>query len=156
MTVQPIPDGFRTVTPHLIIDGCAKALDFYGEAFGAQELMRAPMEGTDKLMHASIKIGDSIVMLADAFPDWGSPGPDPKRNSPVMIHLFVEDVDAAYDRAVKAGATAVMPVQDQFWGDRYGLVQDPFGHRWSIATRTKDLTPEEMAEGARKAFGGGQ
>ena len=154
MTAQPIPDGFHTVTPHLVIAGAAKALDFYVEAFGAVEMSRHPVEGSDKLMHALIKIGDSFVMLADEFPDWGSLGPDRERNSPVILNLYVEDCDAAFERATKAGAKTIMPCADMFWGDRYAVVEDPFGHRWSMATHVEDVSPEDMEKRGREAFAG--
>lgn len=154
MTVQPIPEGFHTVTPHLVIDGAKKALDFYKKAFGAVELSRHAVEGSDKLMHGLMRIGDSLVMLADQFPDWGSLGPDRERNSPVILHLYVEDCDAAFRRATKAGAKTIMPCTDMFWGDRYAVVEDPFGHRWSIGTHVEDVSPEEMDRRAKASFGG--
>ncbi len=152
--VNPIPEGFHTVTPHLVVRGAARALSFYERAFGAAVQFQNPMPGTDLLLHAQIRIGDSVVMLADEFPDWGSLGPDPDRDGAVIVHLCVEDVDAVYNKAVEAGATPQMPVQDMFWGDRYGMVKDPFGHRWSISTRIEDLTPEEMQARAAQALPG--
>ena len=149
---QPIPEGFRTVTPHLVIKNCAEAIDFYKRAFGAQELFRSTNPGSDDIMHASIMIGDSVVMLADEFPDWGVLGPESLGGSPVTIHLYVEDADALWERAVGAGATVVMPLEDTFWGDRYGKVKDPYGHGWAIATHIKDMSPEEMQEAAIEAF----
>ena len=140
---KPIPDGFHSLTPHLVCDNAAAALDFYKIAFGATELSRLPGPG-GKLMHGSVKIGDSILMLTDEFPQYGSFGPKSLKGSPVTIHLYVTDVDAAYAKAVSAGAKVKMPVTDMFWGDRYGQVEDPFGHLWSLATHTRDMTPEEM------------
>ena len=144
-TVNPIPEGMRSVTPHLICAGAAKALDFYARAFGAEELSRIP--GPDgRVMHASFRIGDSAIMLNDENPEWGALGPKALKGSPVTIHLYVEDADAFFDRAVKAGAKATMPLDDMFWGDRYGKLEDPFGHQWSIGTHVRDVTPEEMQQ----------
>ena len=151
---KPIPEGYHTVTPHLVIDGAAKAIAFYKKAFGAEEVYTMPGPG-GKIMHAELRIGDSTIMLADQFPEYGSIAPQAGHPSPVVIHLYVKDVDAVADSAVKAGAELTMPVADMFWGDRYGKLKDPFGHSWSIATHKEDLTPEEMGERASKAgFGG--
>jgi PhnB protein len=141
--VQPIPEGMHSITPHLICEGASDAIAFYIKAFGAVELARMPGEN-GKLLHALIKIGDSPVMLADAFPEWGGLDPKALKGSPVTIHLYVTDADAVYQRALDAGATVKMPIADMFWGDRYGIVVDPFGHNWSIATHQRDLTPEQM------------
>lgn len=143
MSVQPIPDGYHSVTPYLIIKDAAKALEFYAKAFGAEELMRFPGPG-GKVMHAEIKIGDSPLMMADEFPDMGHLGPSTRGGTTVSLMLYVRDVDAAFDRAVKAGATVVRPVKDQFYGDRSGTLNDPFGHQWTIATHVEDVSPEEM------------
>jgi uncharacterized glyoxalase superfamily protein PhnB len=141
--IKPIPDGMHTLTPHLVCAGAADAIGFYKAAFGAIELMRLPgPEG--KLMHAMLRIGDSALMLTDEFPQMGALGPKALKGSPVTLHLFVPDVDAAIARAVTAGGKLLMPAEDMFWGDRYGLVEDPFGHRWSIATHLQDLTPEQI------------
>jgi PhnB protein len=141
--VKPIPDGMHSVTPHLICAGAAKAIEFYKNAFGAVEGGRLP--GPDgRIMHAQLRIGDSAVMLVDEMPEWGALGPKALKGSPVTIHLYVNDVDAFVARAVKAGAKVTMEVADQFWGDRYGKLEDPFGHHWSVATHVRDLTPEEM------------
>lgn len=149
--VKPIPDDMHTITPHLVCDGASDAIEFYKKAFGAVELARLPgPEG--KLTHAMIRIGDSNLMLVDEFPDWGSLGPRSLKGSPVTIHLYVEDVDATVARAVAAGAKVTMPVNDMFWGDRYGKVEDPFGHHWSIATHVRDVSAEEIQVGA-KAMG---
>ena len=149
--VKRVPEGFHTVTPHLVIRDAAKAIDFYTRAFGAEELVRMPgPEG--KLMHAEIKIGDSILMISDEFLEWGAKGPEAIGGSPVTINLYVEDSDAVFNRAVEAGATVRMPLADQFWGDRYGQLVDPFGHVWSVATHIKDLTPEEMSAAAAAAM----
>jgi PhnB protein len=145
---QPVPNGFHSVTPYIVCDGASDAIAFYKKAFGATELMRVPTPD-GKLMHASIKIGDSIVMLNDEFPEMGAIGPKARKGTSVTLHLFVEDVDKAFERAVKAGATVKMPLQDMFWGDRYGCVEDPFGHSWSLATHLRDMTGEEIQEAAK-------
>ncbi len=151
--VQPIPEGFHTVTPHLVVSDAAAAIEFYQKAFGAEEVNRMPgPEG--KIMHAAIRIGDSPLMLNDEFPNMGTVGPKAIGGSAVTIHLYVKDADAVWDSATNAGAKVVVPMADMFWGDRYGVIEDPFGHRWSIATHTRDLTPEQVMEGAQKAFGG--
>jgi PhnB protein len=148
--VKAVPDGFHTVTPHLTVRDANRALDFYKKAFGAEVLHSMPAPG-GKVMHAAIKIGDSIVMLADEFPEHGG-ATTPAGGSGDALHIYIENVDAAFDRAVSAGATVKMPVADMFWGDRYGQVQDPFGHRWSLATHTRDMSPEEMTKEQEKAF----
>ena len=150
--VKPIPDGMHTVTPHLVCAGAAKAIEFYKKAFNAVELGKVPEPG-GKLLHALIRIGDSPVMLVDEFPDHHSLGPKSLKGSPVTIHLYVQDVEAVFNQAVAAGATVTMPVADMLWGDRYGLLEDPFGHHWSIATHIRDVNPNELQEGARKACG---
>jgi PhnB protein len=144
-TVRPIPEGFHTVTPHLVCEGAAAALAFYVQAFGAVELSRMP-DPAGRLMNAQLRIGDSVIMLNDDFPDYGLPGPLALQGTPVAIHLYVPDVDASFAQAVAAGATPVMEPADQFWGDRYAVVKDPFGHRWSMATHKRDLTPEQMKQ----------
>lgn len=147
---KAIPDGFHSVTPHLSVKGAADAIEFYKKAFGAVEMVRMPMPGNpNQLMHASIKIGDSIIMLADEFAGC-SQGPISLGGTSVTIHLYVTDVDAGMERATQAGAKVTMPQMDMFWGDRYGQVVDPFGHRWSLATHVRDLTPEEIAKGAEE------
>jgi len=149
---KPIPEGMHSLTPHLVCAGAADAIDFYKRAFNAVEQARLP--GPDgKLMHAAVKIGDSILMLVDENPQWGSLGPKALKGSPVTIHLYVPDVDATVAKAVAAGAKVTMPVADMFWGDRYGQLEDPFGHRWSVATHTRDLTSEEIREGMAKMGG---
>jgi PhnB protein len=148
-----VPPEMHSVTPHLVCAGAGAAVDFYVKAFGAHEVARLP--GPDgKIMHAEIKIGDSHVMLADEFPQCGSMSPKTLKGTPVTIHLYVKDADAVIQQAVAAGATVVMPAQDMFWGDRYGIVQDPFGHQWSVATHQYDLTPAQIQEGMKNACGG--
>ena len=141
--VKAIPDGMHSLTPHLVCRGAAVAIDFYGRAFGAIELFRLPGPN-GKLMHACVRIGDSQLFLVDEMPEHGALGPQALKGAPVTIHLQVEDADAAFACAMRAGATVTMPLADMFWGDRYGRVTDPFGHSWSIATHVRDVRPEEM------------
>jgi len=146
---KAIPDGMHSITPHLVCAGAAAAIEFYKKAFSAEEVMRLP--GPDgKLMHAMIRIGGDAIMLVDEMPEWGALGPKALKGSPVTIHVFVADVDAFVARAVAAGAKITMPVADMFWGDRYGKLEDPFGHHWSVATHLRDVTPEEIGEAMRK------
>jgi PhnB protein len=146
---KPIPNGMHTITPHLVCANASDAIAFYEKAFGATELFRLP--GPDgKLMHGSVRIGDSTLMLVDEYPEWGSLGPKALKGSPVTIHLYVDDADASFKRAVDAGATVKMPLDDAFWGDRYGIVTDPFGHDWSIATHIRDVSKEEMESAMKK------
>ena len=150
-TNKRVPEGYHSVTPHLTIRGAAEAIEFYKKALGAREIRRSP--GPDgKLMHGEIQIGDSRIFLNDEFPEMGASSPSGLKGTPVTMHLFVEDCDGVFDKAVKAGATVAMPLADQFWGDRYGLVVDPFGHRWSIASHLKDMTPEQMRAAAQEAM----
>jgi PhnB protein len=150
--VQPVPDGMHTITPHLVCAGAADAIEFYKKAFNAVELGRVPGP-QGKLLHALIRIGDSAVMLVDEFPDWKAFGPKSLKGSPVTIHLYTKDVDALFKQAVTAGAKVAMPVEDMFWGDRYGKLEDPFGHHWSVATHVRDVKPEELKEAAQKVCG---
>jgi PhnB protein len=145
MPVKLVPEGMHSVTPHLVCAGAADAIEFYKKAFGAVEMTRLPGPG-GKLMHAMIRIGDSAVMLVDENPEWGMLGPKALKGSPVTIHLYVEDADAFAARAVKAGAKITMPLEDMFWGDRYGTLVDPFGHHWSIGTHVRDVSMEEMQQ----------
>ncbi len=148
--VKPIPDGYHTVTPYLIIKGAAKALDFYKKAFGAEELFRMDMGG-GMIGHAEIKIGDSPIMLADEHPDMGYKSPKSYGGTPVSIALYVNDVDALAKQAIAAGAKVLRPVQNQFYGDRSGTFEDPFGHVWTIGTHIEDVSPEEMKKRAAAA-----
>lgn len=150
--VKPIPDGMHSVTPHLVCAGAAQAIEFYGKAFDATEVSRLPGP-KGRLMHAMIRIGDSPLMLVDEAPEWGMLGPISLKGSPVTIHLYVEDVDAFVARAVGAGAKITMPLADMFWGDRYCQLEDPFGHRWSVATHIRDTSPAEMQEAMQKMGG---
>jgi uncharacterized glyoxalase superfamily protein PhnB len=147
--VKPIPDGMNSITPHLVCAGASEAIEFYKNAFNAEEMFRlVGPEG--KLIHACISIGNSKVMLVDEFPEWGSLGPKALNGSPVTIHLYVEDADSMFAQAVKAGATVKMPLENMFWGDRYGIIIDPFGHCWSIATHVKDVSYDELQSYAGK------
>ena len=143
--VKSIPDGMHTLTPHLVCANAAEAMNFYAKAFNAVEQMRMPGPN-GKLIHASMRIGDSTLMLVDENPEWGALGPKSLKGSPVTIHMYVDNVDAAVAQAVAAGAKVTMPVDDMFWGDRYGQLEDPFGHHWSVATHKRDLTPEQIRE----------
>jgi PhnB protein len=155
MSVKPIPDGYHSITPALTVRDAERAIEFYKQAFGATD--RGVMKGPDgKIMHAELVIGDSIIMLSDEFPQYGGLSPQSLGGSPSTLHIYLDGVDAAFDRAVKAGAEVEMPVMDQFWGDRYGRLKDPFGHKWSIATHTKDLSMDEMKQGMDEAMEGMQ
>jgi PhnB protein len=150
--VKPIPDGYHSVTPYLIIKGAADAIEFYKKAFGATELFRMEHEG--KVAHAEIKIGDSPIMLADEHPDMGHFSPKTLGGTPVGIMIYVEDVDTIFPRAIAEGGVEVKPLQDQFYGDRSGTLTDPFGHLWTVATHTEDVSPEEMDQRAAAAQAG--
>ena len=155
MPAKPVPSGYHTATPYLIIKEAARAIDFYKQAFGAEEIIRLA-DPTGRVEHAEIRIGTSPIMLADEFPEMGALSPSSLGGSPVSIHLYVEDVDALADRAVAAGAKMLRPVKDQFYGDRSGTFADPFGHIWTVATHKEDLSPEEIqrrVEAARKSAG---
>ena len=146
---RPIPEGYHTVTPYLTIRDAARAIEFYKRAFGAQELMRMPGPG-GRIMHAEIKIGDSVIMIGDIFP--GMPGRSARSlgGSPIGLHLYVEDADGFVQRAIAAGATETMPLADQFWGDRYGKVADPFGMEWGVAEHVRDVSEEDMMRAAQQ------
>lgn len=145
--VKPIPDGYTAVTPYIVVDGADAAIKFYEKAFGAVEVMRLPMPGTDRLGHAEITIDGAHIMLSDASPEWGTTDPKTLGGVTGSISLYVADADAVFDRAVAAGATPMMPVTDMFWGDRMGKVVDPFGHQWGLLTHTRDLTEAEIRQG---------
>jgi PhnB protein len=151
MAVKPIPDGYHSVTPYLVMQECGRAIDFYKQALGAEELFRMP--GADgKVGHAEIKIGNSILMLSDEHPEMGFKGPKSYGGTPVGLMIYVNDCDAVFHAAVKSGATALRPLQDQFYGDRSGTVVDPFGHVWTISTHKEDVPPDEMARRAAEAM----
>jgi uncharacterized glyoxalase superfamily protein PhnB len=149
--VAPIPEGFHTLTPHLVVKGADQAIEFYQKALGAQLLGKHAGPG-GKIIHALLQIGDSKLMLADEFPEFGSFGPQ-NGGSATSVHIYVEDVDNAWQRAVDAGAKVKMPLMDQFWGDRYGQITDPFGHSWSLGSHIKDMSVQEMEQAQAEAFG---
>ncbi|MFN0151795.1 MAG: VOC family protein [bacterium] len=149
--VSPVPAGFNTVSAHLVIRGAAAAIEFYQKAFGAE--VKGMMPSPDgRVMHAEMRIGDSMIMLNDEFPEMGAQSPSALGGSPVTMHIYVADCDALWNRAVAAGATVRMPLADMFWGDRYGVLADPFGHHWSIGTHKEDLTAEEVGQRAAEAM----
>lgn len=150
--IKPIPEGFHSVTPHLICAGATAAIDFYKRAFNAVEVMRLP-GNAGKLMHAQIRIGDSNVMLVDEMLECDARGPASFKGTPVTLHIYVEDADAMFAQAVAAGAAVKMPLADMFWGDRYGVLIDPFGHQWSIATHTRDVKPDELPQAMKAMMG---
>ncbi len=154
-STPPIPPGHENLIPHLVCDACSEAIEFYKKAFGAEEIHRMSALDGRRIMHAAIRIGTSFVFLADDFPEFsGGKAQSPKalKGTPVTIHRYVENCDAAVKRAQDAGATVLMPAQDMFWGDRYGIVIDPYGHKWSLGTHLKDLTPAEMQAAMKSAF----
>jgi PhnB protein len=151
MAVKPIPEGYHTLAPYLAVEDAAQAIEYYKNAFGATERIR--MQAPDgSIGHAELDIGDSVLMLSDPFPQSSTKPPKELGGSSVSVFMYVEDVDAVVNQAVDAGATVLMEVADQFWGDRFGTVQDPFGHTWSIATHVEDVTPEQVAERAKAAM----
>ena len=153
-SVKPIPDGYPRVTPYLHVDGASKAIEFYRTVFGAKERMRlAAPDG--RIGHAELEIGSSMIMLADEHPEMNVRGPKSVGGTPVTVLVYVEDVDRAFERALKAGAKELRPVQNQFYGDRSGQFEDPFGHQWNVATHVEDVPPDEMAKRAAKMMGGG-
>ena len=151
---KPIPEGYPRLTPYLIVDGASAAIDFYGSVLGASERMRMPMPN-GRIGHAELELGDSLLMLADENPDMDIRGPASLGGTPVSMHLYVEDADAVFARALEAGAKALRPVEDRFYGDRSGQFEDPFGHRWDVSTHVEDVPPEEMSKRADAAMAGG-
>lgn len=149
--VKPIPDGYHTFTPYLIVKGAARAIDFYKQAFGATERCRLAMPG-HKIGHAEIQIGDSVIMLADGCAEMGAKDPEAFGGTPVMCHLYVTDVDKTFAQAIAAGAKVMRPIQNQFYGDRSGMITDPFGHIWNVSTHIEDVTPEETQKRAAALF----
>lgn len=150
---NPIPEGYPRVTPYLIVNGAAAAIDFYKSVLGATERMR--MAGPDgKLGHAELEIGDSVIMLADEHPEMSARGPKTVGGTPVFLHVYVEDADSVFERAVEAGAEPLQPVEDKFYGDRSGGFEDPFGHHWNVATHVEDIPPDEMSKRAAEAATG--
>ena len=153
MSVKPIPEGYHSVTPYLIVRGAAAAIDYYTKAFGAKELFRFPAPD-GKIGHAEIKVGDAPIMIADEYPDMGYQGPQSLGGSPVSLMIYVEDVDTVFNRAVESGGTVKEALQDKFYGDRMGTVVDPFGHIWHVATHKEDVSTEEMERRAKAAHAG--
>ena len=151
-TAKPVPDGMHTVTPHLVVRGAAQAIKFYEKAFDAQTMGVSEAPDGKLIMHAALKIGDSVVFLCDEMPEGCTSSPQALGGTPVTLHLYVNDADEWFQRAVEAGAESVMPLMDAFWGDRYGVVKDPYGHSWSIATHHEDLTPEQMKQRQEEFF----
>jgi PhnB protein len=152
--VKPIPEGYPRVIPYLVVDDGAKAIEFYTQVLGATERMRMPAPG-GKIGHAELQFGDSVVMLADAFPDMGYQSPKKIGGTPVTISLYVEDVDKTFAAALQAGATSLREIENAFYGDRTGQFEDPFGHRWNVATHVEDVPPDEMAKRAQEMMAGG-
>ena len=152
--VKPIPDGYPRVSPYLVVDDGAKAIDFYKQVLGATERVRMPAPG-GKVGHAELQLGDSVIMLADAFPDMGYGSPKQIGGTPVTLSVYVEDVDKTFNAALQAGAKSLRAVENAFYGDRSGQFEDPFGHRWSVATHVEDVPPDEMAKRAQEAMAGG-
>ena len=151
---RPVPEGFHTITPHLELRDAARAIEFYKKAFGAVEITRQSGPDGKSIMHCQLRIGDSMLLLHDEYAESGGESPQTLEGSPVTLHLYVDDADAAVERAVKAGARVDMPVQDMFWGDRYCQITDPFGHHWSIAHKVTELSPEQIRKGAAEYFEG--
>jgi PhnB protein len=151
---KPIPDSYPQITPYLCIDGAGTAIEFYSKVFGAAERMRLPAPD-GKIGHAELQIGDSVIMLSDEYPEMNIRSPKALGGTAVTLNVYVDDVDTVFDRAVNAGAKALRPVEDQFYGDRSGQFEDPFGHRWSVATHIEDVSPDEMAKRAAESMGGG-
>ena len=153
MSVKPIPDGYHSITPYLVVDDAKAAIDFYARAFGAEEKFRLPMG--DRIGHAEMQLGDSVFMLADEFPDMGHLGPKSRGGTTVSLLHYVEDVDSAFAKAIGAGASETKPLENQFWGDRMGTLVDPFGHVWSLATTVEEVSPEEMQRRMAEFSSGG-
>ena len=157
-TVSPIPQGFHSVTPHMVIKNAGEAMDFYIKALGAVEISRFEMPGMGLLAHGLLKIGDSLVMVADEFPpEFGCPdafSPATAKGTTIALQIYTEDVDALYQRAIDAGCESIFEPMDAFWGDRYGQVRDPYGHHWAMATHIKDMNAQEIAEAAAAEFSG--
>ncbi len=153
--VKPIPDGYPRVTPYLIVDGASAAIDFYTSVLGATERMRMAAP-EDRIGHAELEVGGSLIMLADESPEMDARGPKAVGGTPVSLHVYVEDADRVFDRAIEAGAKALRPVEDRFYGDRSGGFEDPFGHRWDVATHVEDVPPNEMEKRVAAAMSAGQ
>ena len=151
--VQPIPSGYHTITPTIFVKGAAQAIDFYKQAFGAEEVCRhATPDG--KIMHGELRVGDSPLFICDEFPEWGAHSPETLNGNSGAFYLYVENCDESFNRAVSAGATVIRAVEDTFWGDRVGVISDPYGHKWNFSTHVRDVSPEEMAEASAKFCSG--
>ncbi len=148
---KPIPDGFHSITPSVVVANSKDAIEFYKKAFGANEIYQMPTPD-GKTMHAMIQIGNSFVMMSDEFPEMGCKSPDTIGGTPVTLHLYVDDADKTFNQAIEAGAKVTMPLMDAFWGDRFGIVSDPFGHSWAIATHKQDISPEDMKKAGEEYF----
>jgi uncharacterized glyoxalase superfamily protein PhnB len=152
MNVNPVPDEFAAITPQLVVRGAARAIDFYKEAYGASELFRSVAPDGVTIAHAELLLGNARFFVHDEFPDQGLVSPTDEKGSSITLHVYVEDVDPFFARAVRAGAEVVLPVEQRFWGDRYGILRDPFAHRWSFASRTEDLSPQDTVERGKQYF----
>jgi uncharacterized glyoxalase superfamily protein PhnB len=148
VTTTPVPEDFHTITPQIAVKGVASAIDWYTRALGARELLRSAAPDGQSIMHSELLLGDSRFFVVDEFPE-SMQSPETLGGTSVRLHLYVRDVDSLFNRAVEAGATVLMPVADRFWGDRYGILLDPFGHRWSIASRIEDLSPKTLQDRAK-------
>lgn len=151
--VQPIPSGYHTVTPSIFVKGAAQAMDFYKQAFGAEEVCRHTTPDGSKVMHGELQIGDSKLFIADEFPEFGMLSPQSLNSNSVTFYIYVENCDEFFNRAVSAGAAAFRALEDTFWGDRVGMISDPYGHKWNISTHVRDVTPEEMAAASAEFCG---
>ena len=149
---KAVPDGYHTLTPGLVVKDGLRAIEFYKKAFGAEEVFRMPGPGGKGVMHAELRIGNSLLFLSDEFPGMSCQSPETLKGTTQSIYMYVQDVDALFNRAVASGARVVMPLADMFWGDRFGKLADPFGHEWALASHTEDLTPEEMEKRTRAAM----
>ena len=152
--VQRIPSGFHTITPTIFVRGAAQAIEFYKQAFGAEEISRHTTPDGSKVVHGELKVGDSHLFICDEFPEWGAQSPETLNGNSGAFYLYVENSDESFNRAVNAGATIIRPAEDTFWGDRVGVISDPYGHTWNFSTHVRDVTPEEMAAASEKFFSG--
>ncbi|MCG3138469.1 MAG: hypothetical protein HJJLKODD_02334 [Phycisphaerae bacterium] len=152
--VKRIPDGHYTLTPHLVVQNCKEAMGWYKKALGAEEICQMTTPDGQCIVHAEMKVGNSMFYMCEANPQWGARSPQMLNGTPVTLHLYVEDADAVFNRAVQAGATVTMPLDNAMWGDRYGKFTDPYGHYWSVATHIEDVTPEEMTKRMEQMFSG--
>ncbi|HKQ04710.1 MAG TPA: VOC family protein [Blastocatellia bacterium] len=152
--VRRIPSGFHTITPTIFVRGAAQAMEFYKQAFGAEEISRHTTPDGGKVVHGELKVGDSHLFICDEFPEWGAQSPETLNGNSGAFYLYVENSDESFNRAVNAGAAIIRPVEETFWGDRVGVISDPYGHKWNFSTHVRDVTPEEMAAASAKFFSG--